>query len=67
MNHKTFTATIRNVAAIFISTAIAIPINGTAIAQTKDWPQKPVRLIVAFGPGGAVDTIGRDIAKELSD
>jgi tripartite-type tricarboxylate transporter receptor subunit TctC len=67
MNHKTFTTTIKNVAAIFISTAIAIPINGTAIAQTKEWPQKPVRLIVAFGPGGAVDTIGRDIAKELSD
>jgi tripartite-type tricarboxylate transporter receptor subunit TctC len=31
------------------------------------FPNKPVKLIVAFPPGGAVDGIGRDIAKGLSD
>lgn len=36
-----------------------------AHAQT-DYPNKPVKLIVAFPPGGANDIIGRLIAKELS-
>jgi tripartite-type tricarboxylate transporter receptor subunit TctC len=31
------------------------------------FPSRPVKLIVAFPPGGAVDGIGRDIAKGLSD
>jgi tripartite-type tricarboxylate transporter receptor subunit TctC len=31
------------------------------------FPNKPVRLIVAYPPGGAVDGIGREIAKGLSD
>ena len=38
---------------------------GTALAQT-DYPNRPVKLIVAFPPGGANDIIGRLIAKELS-
>ena len=36
-----------------------------AQAQT-DYPNRPVKLIVAFPPGGANDIIGRLIAKELS-
>jgi tripartite-type tricarboxylate transporter receptor subunit TctC len=33
-------------------------------AQT--WPAKPVRMIVPFAPGGAVDVTGRTIAQALS-
>ena len=43
---------------------------GSALqAQTSDYPNRPVRVIVPFGPGGAVqnlmDRVGRDVAAEL--
>ena len=39
---------------------------GAAQAQT-DYPNKPVRLVVPYAPGGATDVIGRVLAKQLSD
>ncbi len=40
----------------------AIPL--AARAQTN-WPQRPVRLVIPFGPGGAADTLGRTIAQHI--
>ena len=37
----------------------------TAHAQT--YPAKPVRFILSYPPGGATDTLGRIVAKALSD
>lgn len=37
---------------------------GVSHAQT--WPQKPIRLIVPFPPGGGNDLIGRMVAQELT-
>lgn len=39
---------------------------GAAQAQA-DYPNKPVRLVVPYAPGGATDVIGRVLAKQLSD
>jgi tripartite-type tricarboxylate transporter receptor subunit TctC len=37
-----------------------------ATAQTQDWPNRVVRLIVPFTPGGPTDIIGRIVAEQLS-
>jgi tripartite-type tricarboxylate transporter receptor subunit TctC len=39
---------------------------GPAFAQASDYPSRPVRIVVPFSPGGAVDGPTRAIAHELS-
>src|SRR5262245_17357838 len=36
---------------------------GTVAAQT--WPAKPVRIVVAYPPGGGIDVMGRQLADKL--
>ena len=38
-----------------------------ASAQTQNWPQKPVRLLVGFGAGGNIDNVARLTASRLSE
>ncbi|MGC3986809.1 MAG: tripartite tricarboxylate transporter substrate-binding protein [Pseudorhodoferax sp.] len=44
-------------------TAFAAPAPGWAQA----WPAKPVQLVIPFPPGGAVDVVGRLVAKSLGE
>ena len=43
---------------------LALAVSAVATAQT--WPQKPVRLINPFPPGGGTDTFARPLAARLS-
>lgn len=45
--------------------AAAAALTGAAHAQS-DWPNRPIRLIVPFGPGSATDTLARTIAEPLA-
>jgi tripartite-type tricarboxylate transporter receptor subunit TctC len=47
---------------ILIAGALAAPAAG--FAQTP-WPQRNVRFVVAFAPGGFADLIGRGLAEQL--
>ena len=53
----------KHAAAIFLAFNVMIP-SDTVVAQ--NYPAKPVRLIVAFAPGGATDTFSRVTAAEMT-
>src|SRR3954470_22533443 len=33
----------------------------------QQWPARPVKIIAPFAPGGSADTLGRIVAKKLSE
>ena len=50
--------------------AVAAPLSGTAAVSAdavKNYPQRPVRLMVPNAPGSSVDTLSRVVATSLSD
>lgn len=52
-------------AAALFATLIGTPVAGTASAQP--FPGKPVRIIVAFPPGGGVDIVARAMGPKLTE
>ena len=47
------------------SALLAVGLAGEAFAQAASWPEKPVKLILPYAPGGATDLIGRPWAEKL--
>ena len=47
--------------------AIAALAFSSAIASAQTFPDRPVKLMIAFGSGGTIDTLGRILADKLSD
>lgn len=42
--------------------------SGQALAQDADkWPEKQIKILVGFSPGGTTDVLARIMSKELSD
>jgi len=52
-----------------LAAVAAACIGAGAAAQdgTADYPNRPIRLIVAYPPGGPVDIVGRAVAQALSE
>jgi tripartite-type tricarboxylate transporter receptor subunit TctC len=57
-------------AKLMLSSLLALSLTHmpAALAQDvpKDWPNKPIRYIVPFAPGGATDMLGRMVSQGLS-
>ena len=47
--------------ALFLASLALIP-----IAPAASWPEKPVRIIIPWPPGGSTDIVGRILAAELT-
>ena len=57
MNHRTLIG----LAAVVGTLSLASPSQ----AQTEPYPNRPVRLIVPFAPGGPTDTVARVMGEQL--
>ena len=49
-----------------LASGAALPLIGTARAQ-QTYPNKPIRLVVGYTPGGGNDLIARIVAAKLQD
>jgi tripartite-type tricarboxylate transporter receptor subunit TctC len=52
-----------------LGSLVALAIGGLAAvtpAAAQEWPSKPIRIVVGFGPGGGTDVATRIVAEPLS-
>lgn len=52
--------------AVFVAGILLLPAFGFA-QDVKDFPDKPVTLIIPYGPGGGTDVLGRILGQKLSE
>jgi tripartite-type tricarboxylate transporter receptor subunit TctC len=52
---------------LFAAAAAAALIGAGGIAAAQTYPDKTVRMVVAFGAGGTLDTLARIVSSKLSD
>lgn len=65
-NRHTFKTRRATLSVMAATALVALGATGAAQAQS-DYPNKPVRLVIPYAPGGATDVIGRVLAKQLSE
>lgn len=46
--------------------ATALPLAAPALAQGTDWPNRPVRVLIPWPPGGSTDVLARIVSDQLS-
>jgi tripartite-type tricarboxylate transporter receptor subunit TctC len=54
---------------LFIVKIVAATLSalvGVGAVQAQTWPAKPVKIVVGYAPGGAVDTVARAVGQSLS-
>jgi tripartite-type tricarboxylate transporter receptor subunit TctC len=71
MKHTSFirhlTQQIRGFALLGLSAWAGLSAGTSAMAQTPNWPNQAIKVIVPFTPGTGMDTIARAVAPRLSE
>ncbi|MGB9297899.1 MAG: tripartite tricarboxylate transporter substrate binding protein, partial [Pseudolabrys sp.] len=52
-------------AIVLLAMALMVAVEAASPSWAQDWPQRPIRIIVSFGPGGGADIIGRILADSM--
>lgn len=55
----------RRIVATSLACAVMLPV--VAMAQSDAWPNRPVRMLVPFPPGGGADFVARLVGQRLSE
>ena len=50
-----------------LAVAAALAFGALTGAQAQNYPNKPVRLVLPYAPGGIIDYVGRTLAQKLSE
>jgi len=53
--------------AVLAAAIVGSMAGGAAPVSGQDYPQRPIRLLVGFTPGGSTDLVGRLVAAKLSE
>jgi tripartite-type tricarboxylate transporter receptor subunit TctC len=57
---------VRTTRRVFIAVCTALALTGAQAAQAQDYPTRPVRVVIAFPPGGPTDFVGRLVTDKMS-
>jgi tripartite-type tricarboxylate transporter receptor subunit TctC len=52
---------------IFATLAAVAALGTDTAAWSQDWPTRPVTMVIAFAPGGPLDTLGRNLQPYLGE
>ena len=50
-----------------LAASTAALLTGATDSPAQQWPQRPIRIVVAFGPGGGSDIVSRIIAQSMQE
>ena len=68
MNHRQYSHTWTLALSAGLSAlAFGAPLSAHAQASAGVWPERPVRMVIPFPPGGTLDRVGRTLAQRLGE